>query len=209
MAFFFFVSELTQAALCFRAHSGWAVLVTVSGPIDAPVVLQRRRVELAGPGIPGSIQPYHAAKEMSLDQADAFLKRCATVAAANASRALREAIAELTDNGISIVGAEVLLGAGRPTPDLARTLASHPMIHTAEGHFFREALLTACESCNLPVNRIKEKDLPAQASARLGLAPKVLEKRVLELGKAIGPPWRQDEKLCTLGAWLVLACLDH
>jgi hypothetical protein len=171
--------------------------------VHSPVVLQRRRVELAGPEIPGSIQPYHSAKEMSLHQAEKFLKHCATVAANNASRALREAIAELTDKGI--MGAGVLLGSGRPTPDLARTLASHPMIHTAEGHFFREALLTACASCNLPVNRIKEKDLPAQASARLGLAPKVLEKRVLELGKTIGPPWRQDEKLCTLAAWLILA----
>src|SRR5258708_3996478 len=49
------------AALGFRAHSGWAVGVVVTGSRSNLEVLERRRIEIADAAIPGSKQPYHAA----------------------------------------------------------------------------------------------------------------------------------------------------
>jgi hypothetical protein len=33
----------------------------------------------------------------------------------------------------------------------------------------------------------------------------VLKRRVAGFGKSLGPPWSQDEKFATLGAWLSLS----
>jgi hypothetical protein len=78
------------------------------------------------------------------------------------------------------------------------------MIHTAEGDFFRDALKTACESCGLPVLGVKEKELIRQAAAVLGVTADHLQLRAADLGKGLGPPWRQDEKLCAIAGWLAL-----
>ncbi len=199
--------KASRAALGFRAHSGWAALVVVAGSAGAPVVLERRRVETADPSIRGSLQPYHAAKEMKLPEAEAFLHRCAAATQRMAETSVSETIAELGNKGHTVACACVLLGAGRPTTDLAATLRSHPMIHTAEGHFFRAALRNACESCALPVLGIKEKELVRQAASALGLSAEQLQHRIAELGKSIGPPWRQDEKLCAIAAWLAISNL--
>jgi hypothetical protein len=193
-----------RAALGFRSHSGWAALVVVAGTPGAPVVLERRRVQTANPGIKGSIQPYHAAKEMPLAEAEAFLDRCGATTRRMAETAVREAVAELAGQGYAVAGACVLLGSGRPATGLAATLRSHPMIHTAEGDFFRGALQTACESCGLPVLGVKEKELVRQAASALSISADDLQLRVAGLGKSLGPPWRQDEKLCAIAAWLAL-----
>ena len=193
-----------RAALGFRSHSGWAALVVVAGAPGAPVAIERRRVQTADTAIRGSAQPYHAAKEMPLAEAVAFLDRCGAATQRMAEIAVREAVAELDVKGYAVAGACVLLGSGRPASGLAATLRSHPMIHTAEGDFFRGALKAACESCGLPVLGVKEKEVVRQAAAALGLAADDLQLRVAGLGKSIGPPWRQDEKLCAIAAWLAL-----
>ena len=79
------------------------------------------------------------------------------------------------------------------------------MIHTAEGEFFREAIRHASEACGLPVIRMKEREILSSGAAELGLRPEELQRRMLELGQPMGPPWRQDEKLATLAGWLILA----
>jgi hypothetical protein len=45
----------------------------------------------------------------------------------------------------------------------------------------------------------------SRASAAIHISPAELQQRIAALGKTIGPPWRQDEKLCTIAGWLVLA----
>jgi hypothetical protein len=193
-----------RAALGFRSHSGWAALVVVAGSPGAPVVIERKRVQTADPGIRGSLQPYHAAKQMKLSDAEAFLDRCNAATRRMAETAVREAVAELAGRGHTVAGACVLLGSGRPATGLAATLRSHPMIHTAEGDFFRASLKAACESCGLPVLGVREKEIVRQAAAALGISAEHLQLRVAALGKSIGPPWRQDEKLCAIAGWLAL-----
>lgn len=195
---------MLKVALGFRVHSGWACLVAVTAQDNAPQVIARRRVELADHGLRG-FQPYHAASEMPLAEAEAFLDRCATTSEATTTASVRNLNQQLTAKGCEVTGSCILLGSGRPVADLAATLRSHPMIHTAEGDFFRNALQKACESCGLPVLTVKEKELVSRAAAALRLTPGELQRRISELCKTIGPPWRQDEKLCAIAGWLVLA----
>jgi len=171
-------------------------MVAVGGEASSPVVLERRRLELVNREIPGSVQPYHWAKDMKLEDAEAFLRLCAEAAAGMARAGLRDALAALAGRGYEATGCAILLAAGRPARDLASTLRSHPAIHTAEGEFFRNALRVAAESHGLAVTGIKERELAGDGA---------LERRVAELGKTIGPPWRQDEKLSCLAGLRVLA----
>jgi len=186
-------------------HSGWAAVVVVALERGAPVVIDRRRMELIDAKMRGAQQPYHAAKDMKLADAEAFLKRCGEATLTVATASLRGVISEMASKGHEAAGACMLLGSGRPTDDLAATLRSHAMIHTAEGQFFRNVVRQSCEACGLPVTGVKEKELTQRATDGIGITQAELERRISEAGKRIGPPWRQDEKLCAVAGWFALA----
>jgi hypothetical protein len=201
------------AALGFRAHSGWAVAVAVTGSPGNPILLERRRIEIADAALPGSKQPYHAAAELDGVKAEMLIGRCRDSSARLASGAIRAMVAELSEKH-RLVASGILFGSGRPLPELAMILRSHPLIHTAEGEFFREVLARASEDCSLPVNRVKEREVWERAAGMFHLRlqasgvdhrVKAVQERINALGRSVGPPWRQDEKLATLAAWIALA----
>lgn len=192
----------SRAALGFRVHSGWAALVVVAGLARSPEVIERHRIELTKPGIPR--QPYHAAEGMELKAAEKFLRRCTNAARLLARQAVRAAIANLRKKGYAVVGSAILLASGRPLPALAATLASHALIHTAEGELFREALIHASEQCHLSITRLREREVYVRGATELAIPVHKLRGRLNELGQPLGPPWRQDEKLAALAGWLVL-----
>jgi len=196
---------LKRAALGFRAHSGWAAVVALTDSPAAPAVILRRRLEICDPRIHGSKQPFHAAEPMEFTNAESYIRRCTESTRSLAEAAVRAVVAELSAMGFGVAGGCVLQGSGRPTGDLAKILSAHPLIHTAEGEFFRDALSHACESCRLKFSGIKERELVDHAAAVLHIPAPELERRATELGKGIGPPWTQDQKLSAIAAWLILA----
>src|SRR5437762_7911346 len=147
------------AALGFRAHSGWAVAVAVAGSPSKPVVLERRRIVTADAAIPGSKQPYHAAERLDLPKAEALIRRCRDSSNRLAENSLSDIVTQLARKGHRVAGAGVIFASGRPLPDLAAILRSHALLHTAEGEFFREAMVRGSEHCSLPVTRIKEREV--------------------------------------------------
>jgi hypothetical protein len=196
---------MTRAELGVRTHSGWAVLVVVAGPANAPVAVNRRRIEIADPRITGSMQPYHAAAKFDLRKAEAFVERCARSAQLLAEQAIRAVIDGMKERGYDILGGGTLLASGRPAPALAATLASHALIHAAEGEHFRSAVVQAFERCALPLTAIRERELWAHCAAALHRPAGELQHYVAEMGRRIGPPWRQDEKLAAMVGWHALA----
>ncbi len=192
-----------RIALGLRAHSGWAALVVLAGPAASPVVVDRRRLALCDDSFPR--QPYHAAAELPPAKAEALVTRSLDSAARLAREALGAALRDRRGEGQEVVGAGLVLGSARPLPkQLAAILAAHPLIHTAEGEMYRGALRAACERAGIGVLGLRERELEEDAARRLELAPSALRARVAELGKALGPPWTQDQKLASLAAWLVL-----
>jgi hypothetical protein len=198
---------MTHAALGLRSHSGWAVAVVVAGPPDAPSVIERRTIEIADLATEGSRQPYHAAARLDLKKAEEFVKRCAESATRLAEGAVRTLINNLRENGCEVLSSGVLLGSGRPAPALAATLASHALIHTAEGDLFRRALTQAIERCGMPLTAVPERELWARGALNLHMTLEELQRAIAGMGRAIGPPWRQDEKHAALVGWLALAAL--
>ena len=111
----------------------------------------------------------------------------------------------LRSDGHELVGSALLTGKGRAPAGLAQTLASHAMVHVAEGLMFREALREGSERCSLPMCGLLEREAYEQTAELLRVSPKELQERVDALGRELGPPWQKDQKLATVAAWFVLA----
>jgi hypothetical protein len=168
-------------------------MVAVAGTIAAPRVPERRRIVIADPELAGSKQPYHAAAELPLPQAQALVRNAIESSRALAKEALTAGINSFHRQGHEVTACGVVLGSARVLPGLEGILASHALIHTAEGQMFREVLVWAARQCNLPLLGVREKEMDA-----------VWLKNIASLGKLIGPPWTQDQKYAAVAAFMAL-----
>jgi hypothetical protein len=193
---------MKRVGVGFREHTGWAAMVALGGGVTAPVVVARSRYELCDDELPRAV--YHAARPLDLDNAEKLVRRVEESARTAAEWQLRRTVAELESAGYRVMGAGV--AAPRPVPDdLAEILGSHPLVHTAEGHLFREALADASESIGLPVVRFVQQELFEEAAGHIGTSDASLKAQLTGLGRALGPPWQRDQKDAAAAAWLALA----
>jgi hypothetical protein len=180
-------------------------MVAVSTERGVPTVLGRERVHLVETFTYEFRQPYHTAEKMTLDKARAFISRMQKEARQFAYRAIHSLQRDLQEKGFKLARCGLVLASGKPLPILDKILASHALIHTADGELFRGAILHASAGCALREFTIKERELLDRAAEVLRRKPSELLRRVTELGRPLGSPWTQDEKFATLTAWLALA----
>jgi hypothetical protein len=200
---------MKPVALGFRMHSGWGVLVAVSRDDDSVQVVARKRVVVMNSEVPGGNQPYHYAAELlsqgkGLADCEKYIADCRIVCENMAFSTLADTLQELNEQDYRIAGAAVLTAAGRTLPPLSEILTSHPLIHTAEGEFYRNAVRKPCEHLKISVEAIRERELDKHAKATYGSAANRVQRNIASLGKSIGPPWTSDHKAAALGALLVL-----
>ncbi len=196
---------MLACAIGIRVHSGWGALVAVSGKPGSELVQDRRRIEIIDPQMAGAAQPYHFVERLDIRAAEKHIARCAAMARRLALEGLREVANALRDRGCHLTGAAILLSSGRALPDLPGILASHALIHAAEGDFFRQAFRDACQSLKITVTCIREKELDDHAARVFGKTAPGLRERISGFGRTLGPPWTTDEKTAALAAAIVLA----
>lgn len=195
---------MKQAAVGFSAHSGWAALVAISLEEGSLGVLVRRRPHLVRKFTYEFRQPYHSAEKISLAEGRSLISFVRTEARSLAYQAIRSVQTSLREQHYELKRCALLLASGRPLPAVPQILASHALIHTADGELFREALRDASERCGLEIFTVKQSELLDLASHTLRLQPEDLLRRLANLGAALGPPWTRDEKFAALSAWLSL-----
>lgn len=194
-----------SCVLAFAAHSGWAAAVAIGGTPQRPVLLARERLELADEKLTGAKQPYHAIEPLPLAEASARLATFRESAAALATSNVGTLIETARAAGIEPIAAGILDSSGREPGALEAILASHALIHAADGNHFREALGKACAALRLPCARVRQRDLPAEAARTLKRKPRELTATLARLGREAGSPWGADQKSAALLAWLLLA----
>jgi hypothetical protein len=188
-----------RAGIGFLAHTGWAVAVALSGPLDAPRLAVRRRVEL-WEGRDAHV--YHRAAEGDPRAALQIVTRAEELSRRKAREALDSLRAELGP----VTADVVIVGSSARIPaDLAAVLRSHPLVHSAEGALFRSALAAASAAASLQVQVVAARDLQGRAAAALRMSGPELARRIAELGRTVGSPWAKDQKDCAAAAWLALA----
>lgn len=197
-------SDMMRAAIGVRMHSGWGALVAVSNGDGGVEIVERRRITVTAPGERGAVQPYHYAKNLELAEAEKFIGDCFAASKRLALAAVEEVVGELRERKYRVVGCAVVLASGRPLPPLAKILGAHPLIHTAEGSFFREVFSKACKELGLTVGGFRERDLDECVQATFGKTSGRIRRQISTLGRSVGPPWTTDQKTAALAAMLVL-----
>ena len=188
----------------FRVHSGWAAMVAVCVEKGTPRVVARERVQLVETFTYRFRQPYHTAEKLPLDPAREFVAGVEKESKELAYRAIRGIQSELHKQDSELTRCALLTASGKTLPSFENVLASHALIHTADGELFRKALSCAATRSGLETMKIKEKELLESCARVLRIQTGALLRRVTELGKPFGSPWSQDEKFATLAAWLSL-----
>jgi hypothetical protein len=198
---------MKRAGLGFREHTGWAAMVAVGGTARAPVVIARSRLELCDENLPRAV--YHAARDLDLAGAERLVRKVELSARRAADRQLRQTVEALEATGYRVAVAGIAIGSRRLPGELAEILASHPLVHAAEGQLFRDALAGAAELRGLPIARFVQQDVFEQAADEVGMSDESLRAQLNGFGRALGPPWQQDQKEAAAAAWLALACSER
>jgi hypothetical protein len=199
------MSATIPAALGFRVHTGWAAAVALSGPVSSPKVVDSRRLALTESGEEELAAVYHASRELALPAAEKLVARAIESARRKARTEIQTLIDAVRLKGCQVIASGIVMGGGRLPSQLEAILRSHPLVHTAEGELFRQALISASEACQLRVSCVAGRDLYAKVASEVGIEAEPLRRRLGEAGQTAGKAWAQDQKEAMAVAWFALA----
>ena len=167
-------------SLGIRTHSGWAAIVAAGQHEGEWTIIARERLSMVDDAYAKA--PYHAAENLSPEEARSLVDSAFTHIREVSYRNLRALVTRLHDSGHSIQGCAVLTGAPMPAWTTDEILAVHFRMHKAEGVLFQQQALRAAEDCGLTAIAVPEKQLKIDAAF------------MAALGKKFGPPWGADQK---------------
>lgn len=187
-------------ALGFRVKSGWAAAVILSGSARSPQLCEVRRIELSDPRFPETRQPYHAAIG-KLESDMRKINRRVSVVRSAAQHAIKTLLARWSQNGYTIRNAVLVVGSQIDPDAIANP---HIRAHAFEGQLFRCVLERALQGHHIHTEVVIERDAYSKAAVELKQSTDELRRVIQDLGRASGGPWRAEQKLAALGAWLAL-----
>jgi len=199
-----------------RALKGGAVVVGVRIDEGHPRVMLSMFLPTAADGDRLSLEPYRVAYEMERGaDGGASTEAAAAVAEGKkrqgelAAQSLGELVRKLREAGCqSAVAALLINRTGWITDALTYSLSWPEHVPIAEGLSVRDALRFACDQCGVEVVEIDEKSLHDVASKQLDLSPHDIDVRLKSLGATVDRPWRKEQKLACLSAWITVAALQ-
>ena len=202
-----------HAAIGLHAQRGGAVAVALAVRQGEPRILASSLIETCAAGDPLSLAPYGAAAAMPRDpQGEATTEAAAAVAEGRgrqneiAAANLKRFIGQLEQAGCRPAVAALLVNrAGWVTDLLGYSLAWPEHAAVADGLAVRDALRFACGECGLEIVEMDEKSLPDLAAKTLDLSTDDIDARLKALGSRVSKPWRRQQKLGCLAAWVALA----
>lgn len=189
------------SAIGFRDHTGWAVAVVLSGTPDAPRLVHRERMELLDADLPRQV--FHAVAEAGADRS--LIGEVAEAARRRTASELTRLLVLLRQLDVEIDTVAVPTGKQAIPSSLDSVLASHALLHAAEGELYRDCLADAAATLGLRLARFGQRDLLATAAMATGRPQEELASRTSAMGRLIGPPWQKDHREAATAAWLGLA----
>lgn len=173
--------------------------VLLGGPASSPQVMDRRRVELADPKVPGSVQPFHAGLGLPRAAAAKTIGRLVKAVEHFSARSLGELLDEYRAQGHRITGAGLVVGS---LIDPATIPNDHIRAHAEEGRLFRIVIEAALKSARFKISVTTEKKLMAVALRTLRQPESTLKSKLIAMGRHVDGSWRAEEKAATLAAWM-------
>jgi hypothetical protein len=188
------------AALGFRVKSGWAAAVLVTGPTRSPQLCDVRRIDLSDPRLPETRQPYHAAMG-KLETDTTKINRRVSVVRSIAQQSIATLLASYRQKGYAIRRAALVVGSQVDPDSIAN---AHIRAHAFEGQLFRAVLGEALQACRIRTEILVERNAYAQAAAKLKDSNDNVQRMIRDFGRVAQGPWRAEQKLAALAAWLTL-----
>jgi hypothetical protein len=197
--------------LGFRAGRGGSVVVGVAIDGREPRVVLSTFLATAAEGDRLSLEPYHVAYEIGRDPRGGVPPE-ARAAVAEGRRRQDRLAAKGMDDLVRTLAAEkykpalaalLVNRAGWLTDLLEHSLSApeHPPV--TEGLAVREALRHAFKRSGIKAIELDEKSLPDAAAKQLRRSN--IDMCLKDLGTTAGKPWRKEQKLACLAAWLAVA----
>ncbi|PYI59443.1 MAG: hypothetical protein DMC59_05880 [Verrucomicrobia bacterium] len=192
--------KLQSAALGFRVKSGWAVAVLLTGPARLPQLCDVQRIDLFDPRLPETRQPYHAA--MGKLETDATkINRRVCIVRSIAQQSFATLHAGYRGEGYAISRASLVVGSQIDPDSIAN---AHIRAHAFEGQLFRSVLEEVLQTCGIRTGIVIERNAYAQAAAKLKESNENVRRMIQNFGRAVQGPWRAEQKLAALAAWVAL-----
>jgi hypothetical protein len=199
--------------LGFRAFKGGGVVVGVGVDNGEPRVVLSTFLPTAAEGDRLALEPYRVAYEMKRGpNGEASTEAAAAVAEGHkrqgelAAKGLGDIVGSLRDAGCEPAIAALLVNrTGWITDALAYSLSWPEHVPVAERLAVRDALRFACGRCGFKVVEIDEKSVHEVASKQLRMSSFDIDIRLKSLGATVGRPWRSEQKLACLSAWIAVA----
>src|SRR5438093_8970236 len=188
------------AALGFRVKSGWAAAVLLTGPAHSPQLCDVRRIELSDPRLPETRQPYHAAMG-KLETDTTKINRRVSVVRSIAQQSIATLVADYRGKGYAISCAALVVGSQIDPGSIAN---AHIRAHAFEGQLFRSVLEDTLQTNGIPTETLIERNAYAQAATKLKQSNDNVRHVIKTFGRAAQGPWRAEQKLAALAAWLAL-----
>jgi len=203
---------MRQVGLGLRARKGGAVVVGLDLEDGRPRVLISTLLATGADGDRLSLEPYRLAAEMARDRSGAASVAAAAAVAEGRRRqnelavaGLQRVLQQLDEAGFNPVVAALLVNrAGWVTDLLAYSSAWPEHVPVAEGLAVRAALRFAIQECRLETAELDEKSVFDRAENVLGLSSTQIDARLKDLGSTAGTPWRKEQKLACVAAWIAI-----
>jgi hypothetical protein len=159
----------------------------VAVALDNATLVGRWAMDLTEGQVPGHV--FHVAAELPLPQAETLVRHAVDAITQVAVRKLRELLAEVgAVDGVCIVVGD------HPVPEsVSAILASHALMHAAEGQLYRDALLDAAASLGQRGIGLSRKHAVTRLEGDLATV-------IRALGAVAGPPWRKEHKVAAVAA---------
>jgi hypothetical protein len=184
-----------------RAKTGRAIAVVLGGPADSPLVLAKTEIKLWDPKFPATGQPYHHVMDLPGDEWPQAVQKAARAIEKIAVKSLATLMKEQAAKGREV---RAVATVGAKDRDLASIGNPHIRAHAAEGILFRRVLDDAAQENGLPARAFAEREFDQILKQELGMKSNAVKKKLDQAARALPPPWRADEKLAAMAAWLVL-----
>lgn len=177
----------------FRVKSGFAIAVTLEGSAAAPRATSRCVIEMSDPKVPETRQPYHDGFYQTEENQREISRRVKIV-----ERCAKQSVAALLKD-VQLARAGLIVGSVIEPKTVGNP---HIRAHAHEGQLFRTVLEEALRAHGVRCRIIVEKQLAETTAAGLKAAPREIARVLDGFGKALGRPWRTDEKAAAMAAWL-------
>jgi len=189
------------AALGLRVKSGWAAAVLLTGTVRSPQLCDVRRIELSDPQHPETRQPYHAAMG-KLERDARKINQRVDVVGGIAQQSIATLLAGYRRQNLRIRRAALVVGSQIDPDSIANP---HIRAHAFEGRLFRSVLEESLRAHRIRANILIERHAYAHAVEELKQTNQNVRRKIQDFGRETETPWRAEQKLAAVAAWLALS----